>query len=98
MPAVLAADEVRLYEKCEILVHPAVFPENSLRVRVIALERLDAVNVTHHPLARFDLFQIHQGCGPALAARIFLQPPTAEVVRASDDARFDTFVTRLYRQ
>ena len=91
VPTVLAADVIGLHGKREVLVHAAVFPKNSLRVRVVALKGFDAVNVAHHPLAGFDLFQIHQRGGPTFATEIFLQPPTAEVVRTSDDAGFDTF-------
>src|SRR5262249_29172139 len=72
MPAVLATDIVGLHRKSKVLMHSTVFPENSLGVRVITLKRFDSVNVPHHPLAGFDLFQIHQCSGPAFAAGIFL--------------------------
>src|SRR5262249_15841261 len=91
MPAVLATDVIGLHRKGEVLMYPAVFPEDSLRIGVIAFERLDSVNVAHHPLTRLDLFQIDQSGGPAFATGIFLQPPTAEMMRAGDDSGFDPF-------
>ena len=81
MPAMLAAYVVGLHRERQILMDATVFPKNSLRVGIVAFERLDTVNMSHHPLARAHLFQIDQRRRPALAALIFGQAPTA-----NDDA------------
>lgn len=56
VPAVLAADVVGLYRKRQVLMNTGVFPENSFRVGIVALERLDTVYRPHHPFALADLF------------------------------------------
>ena len=45
----------------------------------------------HHPLALAHVLQIHQRRRPALAALIFVQAPTADMMRARDDTGLDPF-------
>src|SRR3954468_17502199 len=86
MPAVLSAYEIGLHRKCQILMHPAVGPENSLRIRVFTLERFDTVDLAHHPFSFTHLLQIHERGRPTLAAGFFLQAPSPKMMRAGNDA------------
>ena len=80
MPAVLAADEIGLHRRRQVLMHAAVLPEDARRIGIVALEGLDAVDRPHHPLAFTDLLQVDQRRRPTLAAGIFLQTPAAEIL------------------
>ena len=91
VPAVLAADEIRLNWKGEVLVYSPVLPPYSLGVRVLAFKRPHAVDLAHLPFSRLDLLQVNQGCGPMCSARLFLQSPATEVMRAGDNAGSDSF-------
>src|SRR3954451_14611251 len=90
MPAVLSAYEIGLHRKRQILMHPAVGPEDSLRIRVFTLERFDAVDLAHHPFSFTHLLEIHECGGPTLAAGFFLQAPSPKVMRAGNDAGLDS--------
>ena len=83
MPAMLAADKVGLHREGQILMHPAIFPENSFRIRVATLEWLDAVHMTHHPLAIAYALQIHKRGRPPLGAA----PSTVESVRLDPELK-----------
>ena len=90
MPAMLAADKVGLHREGQILMHPGIFPENSFRVWIATLEWLDAVHMTHHPLAIAYALQIHKRGRPPLASLCLSQAPSAQVMRTSNDARLDS--------
>src|SRR5579875_357785 len=89
MPAMLAADRIRLHRESEILVHAGVVPPDPLGVGVGARERLDAPPLTHQPSPGLDLVQIDQRRRPSLAAAIRLESPASEMMRACEHARPD---------
>src|SRR2546426_8818720 len=89
VPAVLAADRIRLDREREVLVHTGVLPPDARGVGSGALDRLDAVQLPLPPLAGRLAREIDERGGPPLAARRLGQPPAPEVVRARDDARAD---------
>ena len=62
VPAVLSAHWVRLDGKNQVLMNTCILPVNAGRVGVSACERTHAMYLAHHPLARFDLLQLHY-CG-----------------------------------
>jgi hypothetical protein len=47
------------------------------------------VHLPHHPFAGFQLAQIDQRGRPALATHILAQSPSAQMMRAGDDAGAD---------
>src|SRR3990170_4058386 len=91
VPAMLTAYGIGLHRESQVLVHAAVFPEDSFGVRVVAFEWFNSMYLPHQPLARLDLFEIDQCGRPALAAAIFGQTPAPEMVRAGDHAGLDAF-------
>src|SRR6202453_3235584 len=87
MPAVLSADWIGLNGEGQVLGRPCIFPMDTRRIRIVALEGLNAVDRPHHPLSRLNLLQIDQRCRPAFTTKIFFQTPASEGMRASDNAR-----------
>src|SRR5205085_8326897 len=85
------ADRVRLHRKDQILMHSGILPPYSLGIDIFALERPHAMHLPHHPSARCELAQIDQGGGPFLAAAVFVQAPSPEMMRACHHSGLDTF-------
>src|SRR6266404_9781653 len=91
MPAVHSAHGIGVDRECKVLMHAAFLPEDSLRVGIVALERLDAFDLTKPPPPIAQLIQIDKRGRPSVGALIILQSPAAEVMRARDNARPDAF-------
>src|ERR1039457_3054186 len=91
MPAVLPADGVGLHRKYQVLMHARIFPPYPLRVGILALERLDTVNLAHHPFSRRPLLEIDQCRRPSLTPGVLLEAPTPEMMRACDHSRPNSF-------
>src|SRR5579875_1984063 len=49
------------------------------------------MNLPHHPFARFELAQIDQGRRPSFPAEILIEAPAAQMMRARDHPRPDSF-------
>ena len=66
-------------------------PPYPLGIRIGALERPDSMHLTHQPLTGLGLSEIDQRARPFFAARLLMQAPSPEMMRAGDDAGTDTF-------
>jgi len=60
MPAVHSAYRVRMNRKRKILMHSAFLPEDSIRIRIIALEGFDAFYLTQSPTSIAQFIQFHE--------------------------------------
>src|SRR5579862_7282137 len=89
MPAVLSADRVGLNGEGQVLMHACILPVHAGGIGIVAFERLNAVDLPHHPLAGLNFFQIDKSGGPTLAARIFLQTPASQMMRTGNHSRTD---------
>jgi hypothetical protein len=49
VPAVHPADRIRVNGEGQILVHSAFLPEDSLRIRIVAFEWFDALDLSKPP-------------------------------------------------
>src|SRR5262245_37080750 len=91
MPTVHAADRIGMDRMRQVLRYPSVAPPNAPRVGVVALERLRSVFLANEPLAGFRLLNIDDAAAVATCGPVLIAPPTAEMVRAGDDAGADSF-------
>ena len=82
----LSADVVGLHRKGQVLVNAGILPPHPPGVLVGALERLNAVKLSHHPLPGLHLLQLDQGRGEMAAAGFLLQAPAPQVMRARHHA------------
>src|SRR5271155_2976633 len=89
MPAMGAANWIGLHGKRQVLMDAGVLPPDSFGIGIFARKRLDAVDLSHHPLAGLKLAEVDERRGPSLAAQFFAQTPSSEVMRAGGDAGAD---------
>src|SRR5688572_439775 len=80
MPAVHAADRVRVNGEGEVLMHATLFPPDALRIRVFTLERLHAFKLAHFPFAVPQLLQVNERRSPTVCAFGFFSTPTPQMM------------------
>src|ERR1700756_5028296 len=85
VPAMGTAYWVGLDRKDQVLMNAGVFPPDAFRIRIGAREAPHAMDLAHQPLAWRNLTQIHQRSRPFFTANLFVQPPSAQVMRTRDN-------------
>ena len=88
VPAVHSAHRIGVDREGEVLVHAHLAPPYALRVGVVALEGLDAVDLAHGVFPITLLIEANDGGGDPGRALVFAQTPAAQVMRHGDDAGF----------
>ena len=91
VPAVHAAYRVRVDRERHVLMHAGILPPDAVRIRIVALERLHALKLTHKPLSLADILQVHKSRRPALAAVFLGESPASEMMRTRHYSGADTF-------
>src|ERR1700754_1646348 len=84
MPAMHAAHGIGMHREGQILMYAAFFPEDSLGIRVITLERLDAFELPQTPAPLAEFFDVNQSGCPAVCAFVLLQAPAPQMMRTGD--------------
>src|SRR5688500_3827544 len=86
VPAVHAADRIRLNWKRQILVNTDLSPPDACAIRIVAAKRPGPVHLAHLILAVRTASDLHERRGIARAALVLVEPPSAEMVRHRHDA------------
>src|SRR5579875_2842311 len=80
VPAMHATHRIRMYPKCQVLMHPGLAPEDASGVRVLALIGPDSLHLSHTPVPVLLPPQYDEGGCPTIHACARRQSPAAQVV------------------
>src|SRR5210317_832601 len=87
-PTVRTADRVGLYGVSDVLMDASISPKQAVGVGIFRLEGNDAFDGSHSPLSFTAVFD-RDGVRHHPVACILLATPSPNVMRTTDDARFD---------
>src|SRR3970282_502726 len=90
MPAMHTAHRIGVNRKRQVLMHTAFAPPDSLRIRVVALERLYTFDLSQPPPGFAQLLNVNERRSPAIRPLIFLCSPATQMMRAAHNPRPDS--------
>src|SRR5919204_2313307 len=90
MPAVHAADRIRLDRECQVLMHPHFAPPDPPGIWVVALKWSGPVHLPDAVAPIFAIDPHHGRCRPRVAG-LFVEAPPPQMMRHRDNSRADSF-------